>query len=183
MKKVERISPEERSPPDLSNLLHHHTRYCLNDPSIRGGGGETRDTVNRWKRLGKQWKLEKLALFFFFIFIFSNGSASLKAQTMLISQRVSSIYKSIPGGCLAGPPFLCVCVCIHCVYFSFYPLFHSSRNPSHIRKETFISRNFISSGLSIGRNRENKDYAPDEGSSPPILRGSACPRIDKSYNF
>lgn len=70
MKKVERISPEERSPPDLSNLLHHHTRYCLNDPSIRGGGRETRDTVNRWKRLGKQWKLEKLALFFFFYFHF-----------------------------------------------------------------------------------------------------------------
>lgn len=124
MKKVERISPEERSPPDLSNLLHHHARYCLNDPSIRGGGGETRDTVNRWKRLGKQWKLEKLALFFFFIFIFSNGSASLKAQTMLISQRVSSIYKSIPGGCLAGPPFLCVCVYPLCVFFilSSFPL-------------------------------------------------------------
>lgn len=129
MKKVENESPLRRN---LHRAPSSRARYCLNDPSIDSrerekirkavvekGNGEGNENSKSWR--------------FFFFFFFSNGSASRsKAQTMLISQRVSSIYKSIPGGCLAPSP--CVCVsCIHRrVYFSFYP-----------RKETFISRNFI----------------------------------------
>lgn len=142
------------SPPDIHRIFFivalPHARYCLNDPSIRGG----RESATPW-RLGKQWKLEKLALFSFHFRLGSArlGSASLKAQTMLISQRVSSIYKSIPGGCLAGAP---VCARVShrlCVFF----ILSSFPPASPTRKETFISRNFISSGLSIGRSRGNKE--------------------------
>ena len=60
-------------------------------------------------------------------FIFSNGSGSLKAQTMLISQRVSSIYKSIPRGCLVEAlALLCVCTRIPIVLSC---IFHLVRPP------------------------------------------------------
>lgn len=113
------------SPPDIHRIFFivalPHARYCLNDPSIRGG----RESATPW-RLGKQWKLEKLALFSFHFRLGSArlGSTSLKAQTMLISQRVSSIYKSIPGGCLAGAP---VCACIPPAVCIFHSILFSTR--------------------------------------------------------
>lgn len=73
---------------------------------------------------------------------------------MLISQRVSSIYKSIPRGCLAGAPSPSMCV--HRVFFirltlrlvpTHLPSRHCSHRRNARRKETFVSRNFIPSGL------------------------------------
>lgn len=143
MKKVENESPLRRN---LHRAPSSRARYCLNDPSIDSrerekirkavvekGNGEGNENSKSWR--------------FFFFFFFSNGSASRsKAQTMLISQRVSSIYKSIPGGCLAPSPCVCVCrvstdVCI----------FHS------IHERKLLSRETLSpSGLSIGRMESRK---------------------------
>lgn len=85
--------------------------------------------------------------------------ATLRIQTMLISQRVSSIYKSIPRGCLVGAVSVRVDGNCATLYFSFDSTRTGSPPPLPEPSKLLSYETLLLPGTDR-RRRENKDHSP-----------------------